>query len=132
MRNGKKTFNEILREVAPQNARNLETKARSASWLAKIHPAHSTALYSVKDAALRQLFGIPAHAPEILEAWTTTRGFLLSVRLRQTSAMLHMPFEGLRPEIQRTQGAWIARRARGRQWQQLPNHRRAMPGSKAA
>lgn len=117
---GRKTFQEILREEAPRNAWRLESKARSASWLAKLEPRHSSALYSVKHAALRQLFGVPQHAPLIRDAWTTGRGFLLSVQLQSTGSMLHLPFDALRGATQQVLGLWIARRARGKQWQTPP------------
>jgi hypothetical protein len=115
-RQGRKTFQEILREEAHRNARRLETKARSASWLAKLEPRHSSALYSVKHAALRQLFGMPLHAPAIRDAWTTGRGFLLSVQLQSTGSLLHVPFGALNGATQQAHGLWVARRARGRQW----------------
>jgi hypothetical protein len=114
---GRKTFREILREEAHRNARRLETKARSASWLAKLEPQHSSALYSVKHAALRQLFGIRQHAPAIRDAWTTGRGFLLSVQLQTTGSFLHVPFGALAIATQQAHGLWVARRARGRHWQ---------------
>jgi hypothetical protein len=117
---GRKTFQEILREEAPRNAWQLETKARSASWLAKLEPQHSSALYSVKHAALRQLFLVVPHAPVIRDAWTTGRGFLLSVRLQGTGSMLHVPFHALRVTTQQAHGLWVARRARGRHWQRPP------------
>jgi len=80
----RKTFREILHETAPETALKLEVKARHASWLAKIRPEHSFELYSIKHAALRQLFRVPAHVPIICDAWTTSHGFLLSVRLNRT------------------------------------------------
>jgi hypothetical protein len=113
----KKTFQEVLREEAPRSAWKLETKARCASWIAKIQPEHSCELYPVKHAALRQLFRIPAHAPVIRDAWTTSRGFLLSVRLKRTGALLHVPFNELNATTRQQHGSWIARRARGRWWQ---------------
>jgi hypothetical protein len=117
--NHRKTFREILREEAPRNAWKLETKARTASWLAKIQPRCSSKLYSIKHAAVRQLFRISEHAPSIGDAWTTGRGFLLSVRLVRTGSLLHVPFDALRVTTQQTHGAWVARRARGRYWQRL-------------
>jgi hypothetical protein len=115
----RKTFKEILQEETSRNASTLEMKARTASRIAKIQPQSSVGLYSIKYCALRKLFQMPEYAPVILDAWTTTQGFLLSVSLARSSARLHFPFNLLNPEIQRTQGAWIARRARGRQWEQL-------------
>ena len=115
--NRRKTFQDILCEVASRNAATLERKARWASWLAKIRPEHSTALYSIKHASLRQLFKVPAYAPLIRDAWTTGQGFLLSIRLRHTNSLVHLPFNQLTSEVQRVQGTWIARRARGRHWQ---------------
>jgi|SRR5579864_9268728 len=115
----RKTFKEILQEEAPRNAFTLETKARTASRIAKIQPQSSVSLYSIKYAALRKLFQMPACAPVILDAWTTAQGFLLSVGLTRSSARLHFPFNQLNPEVQRSLGTWIARRARGRQWEQL-------------
>lgn len=114
----RKTFQEILQEEAPRNAWKLETKARSASWLAKIQPQCSTELYSIKHAALSQLFRISEHAPVIRDAWITGHGFLLSVQLTRTGSLLHIPFDALRTTTQQAHGAWIARRARGRYWQQ--------------
>lgn len=119
-RNHRKTFREILREEAPRNAWKLETKARSASWLAKIQPQCSSKLYSVKHAAVSQLFRISEHAPVISDAWITGRGFLLSVRLVRTGSQLHVPFDALRITTQQAHSAWVARRARGRHWQQPP------------
>jgi hypothetical protein len=113
----RKTFQEILREEAPESAFKLEIKARNASWLAKIQPAHSPGLYSIKHAALRQLFCVPEHAPVIRDAWTTSHGFLLSVRLNRTGSLLHVPFDELNATTRQAQGAWIGRRARGRWWQ---------------
>jgi len=113
----RKTFQEILREQAARSAWKLETKARSASWLAKIHPEYSSGLYAIKHAALRQLFRIPGHAPVIRDAWATSQGFLLSVCLKNTDALLHAPFNELNTGIQRAHGSWIARRASGRWWQ---------------
>jgi hypothetical protein len=125
----RKTFQEILREEAPRNAWRLETKARSASWLAKLEPQHCSALYSVKHAALRQLFLLPRHAPVIRDAWTTDRGFLLSVQLQSTGSMLHVPFDALRVTTQQAHGLWVARRARGRRWQTPPVPSRPALGS---
>ena len=117
MRKGqRKTFEEILREEAPQSAQKLEAKARNASWIAKIHPQHSAMLYAIKHDALRQLFRMPTHAPLIRDAWTTSRGFLLSVRLTRTGSLLHVPFGELNAKTQQTHGVWISRRARGRWW----------------
>lgn len=127
----RKSFQEILREEAPRSAWKLEAKARSASWLAKIHPEYSSAFYAIKHAALKQLFRIPAHAPVIRDAWTTSRGFLLSVRLRETNALLHAPFNELNTEIQRMHGHWIVRRARGRWWQKPRGTKRPIPGALA-
>jgi hypothetical protein len=112
----RKTFQEILREEAPRNAGKLETKARSASWLAKIQPKHSSELYSIKHDALRQLFRMPEHTPVIRDAWVTGRGFLLSVRLRRSHSLLHMPFDELKMTTQQAHGTWVAQRARGRSW----------------
>jgi hypothetical protein len=113
----RKTFREILQEAAPETALKLEVKARHASWLAKIEPQYSSELYSVKHAALRQLFRVAEYAPLIRDAWTTNRGFLLSVRLNRTGSLLHVPFSELNAATRQTQGAWIARRARDRRWQ---------------
>lgn len=113
----RKSFQEILCEEAPRNALKLEVKARSASWLAKIQPQCSRAMYSIKHAALRQLFQIPEHAPAIHDAWVTGRGFLLSIRLAKSGAWLHLPFDQLKIATQRACGAWIARRARGKHWE---------------
>ena len=113
----RKTFRVILQEEAPRNALKLEAKARSASWLAKLQPGQSSALYSVKHAALRQLFEVPRHAPVIHDAWTTGRGFLVSVQLQSTDSMLHVPFNALRVATQQAYGLWVARRARGKRWQ---------------
>jgi hypothetical protein len=113
----RKTFQEILQEEASGSALKLEIKARQASWLAKIRPERSPGLYSIKHAALRQLFRVPEHAPVIRDAWTTSHGFLLSVRLNRTGSLLHVPFDELNFATQQTQGVWIARRARGRWWQ---------------
>jgi len=112
----RKTFHEILQAEAAHNAQKLETKARQASWLAKLHPERAADLYAIKHAALRQLFHIPEHAPVIRDAWTTGRGFLLSVQLSRTSALLHLPFDQLTLPLQRMHGSWIARCARGRRW----------------
>ena len=113
----RKTFQEILREEAPRSASKLESKARSASWLAKSQPQCSSELYSIKHAALSQLFRLSEHAPVICDAWITGRGFLLSVRLRRTGSLLHLPFDALRITTQQAHGTWVARRARGRYWQ---------------
>jgi hypothetical protein len=119
MRTGhRKTFEEILREEAPHNAGKLEAKARNASWIAKIRPEHSTELYAIKHEALRQLFRIPAHAPLIRDAWATGQGFLLSVGLRRTGSLLHVPFSELNAKTRQTHGMWISRRARGQLWHQ--------------
>lgn len=121
MRNGQgKSFEEILREEAPHSAQKLEAKARNASWIAKIRPEHSNKLYAIKHDALRQLFRIPAHAPLISDAWTTSRGFLLSVRLSRTGSLLHVPFGELNAKTQQSHGLWVARRARGKRWQTPP------------
>jgi hypothetical protein len=113
----RKTFREILQKAAPETALKLELKARHASWLAKIEPQYSSELYSVKHAALRQLFRVPEYAPVIRDAWTTNRGFLLSLRLNRTGSLLHVPFNELNAATRQMQGAWIARRARDRWWQ---------------
>lgn len=128
MRRGhRKTFEEILREEAPRSAGRLETKARNASWIAKIRPQHSAKLYAIKHDALRQLFRIPTHAPLIRDAWTTSRGFLLSVRLRRTGSLLHVPFGELNAKTRQAHGVWISRRARGRWWRR--NQRIQYPAS---
>jgi hypothetical protein len=114
----RRTFEEILRTEAPRNARTLKTKARSASWLAKVEPEYSGKFYAIKHAALKQLFRIPTHTPAIRDAWTTNHRFLLSVQLRETDAFLHAPFNTLTAELQGIHGHWIARRARGRRWQE--------------
>jgi len=116
-RNNRRTFRSVLQNAAPCTAQRLEIKAQTASWLAKIEPEHQAALYAIKHAALRQLFRIPQHAPTIYDAWATGRGFLVSLRLTQTGASLHFPFGELGTEVQRSHGAWIARRARGKHWQ---------------
>ncbi len=121
------TFQGILEEAAPLIARRLEAKARTASWLAKIQPNDESVLYDVKHAALRQLFRVPRHAPIVRDAWTTSRGFLLSLRLHETGALLHLPFNELDSKIQQTQGGWIARRARGRTWQARRGAHTALP-----
>jgi hypothetical protein len=113
----RKSFREILREEAPRNASKLETKARNASWLAKIQPKQAKELYSIKHAAVRHLFRIPEYAPIIRDAWTTGVGFLLSIQLKRTGFLLHVPFNQLNPAVQQTQGAWIARRARNQSWE---------------
>lgn len=130
----RKTFEQILRDEAPRNARRLETVARQASWIAKIEPSQSRALYSVKHAALRQLFRIPAQAPLIRDAWCTNEGFLLSVRLRRTRSSLHIPFNELNVITQQAQATYIAERAQGRWWHprktaRFTMHRRAVMGS---
>jgi len=112
----RKTFQDILREEAPHSAWKLEAKARNASWLAKTRREDSGELYAIKHNALRQLFRIPEHAPLIRDAWTTSRGFLLSVRLRRTGSLLHVPFGELDAKTQQAQGVWISRRARNRWW----------------
>jgi hypothetical protein len=116
----RKTFQAILSEESGRIASRLETKARQASWLAKIQPASSGELYSIKHAALRQLFKVPAYEPLIRDAWTTNRGFLISVRLRKTDSLLHVPFGELNAKTQQKHGVWISRRARGRWWRQMP------------
>ena len=112
----RKTFQAILSEESGRIASRLEAKARQASWLAKLQPSSSGELYSIKHAALRQLFKVPAYEPLIRDAWTTSHGFLLSVRLRRTGSLLHVPFGELNAKTQEMQGVWISRRARGRWW----------------
>lgn len=119
----RKTFQDILRQEAPLCAWKLETKARHASWLAKLHPGQASELYSVKHAALRQLFRISAHAPLVRDAWTTPQGFLLSVQLARTGSLLHVPLNELNVVTQQAHVAWAARRARGKWWRPLPELR---------
>lgn len=114
-RNGRRTFRDILREEAPRIARELENKARTASRLAKIHPANASTLYSLKNRAIRQLFRIPGERPLICDAWTTHRGILLSIRLSRTGGFLHFPSDELHAATHEFYRAWIAKRARG-QW----------------
>jgi len=112
----RKTFRAILREEAPRNALRLETKARAASRLAKVESQHASSLYAIKRAAIQQLFRIPAYSPAIRDAWTTDRGFLLSVGLMGTGSLLHLPFDALSSETQESKGSWVSERARGRRW----------------
>jgi hypothetical protein len=128
----RKTFNDILQEEAPRNAWKLETKARSASWIAKTQPEGSRSLYSIKHAVLRQLFRVPGQAPVIRDAWSSASGFLLSVRLRRTRSLLHVPFEELRITTQQAHIAWVAQRARGRWWRPRTATNRSAFGSEAA
>jgi hypothetical protein len=128
----RKTFKEILQKEAPRSARRLEATARNASWLAKIHPEYSSELYAIKHAALRQLFRIPGQAPVILDAWSSASGFLLSVQLRRTRSLLHVPFEELRITPQQAHAAWVAQRARGRWWRPRTATNRSAFGSEAA
>ena len=121
-RRDRRTFRRILQSTASLNAQRLEIKAQTPSWLAKIEPEHEAALYALKHNALRQLFRIPNHSPTIDDAFTTTRGFLLSVRLNETGAFLHLPFDQLNTEVQRAHEAWIAHRARGKNWQTIPRN----------
>jgi hypothetical protein len=111
------TFRDILRQEAPQNAKALETKACTASRLAKIQPRHAAQLYFVKDLAVRQLFRIPGQMPFVRNAWTTEHGFLLSIRLCKTGAFLHLPFEELTDAAQRFYGPWVRKRAYENPWQ---------------
>jgi DNA adenine methylase len=113
---GHKTFRDILRDEAPQIARELELKARTASRLAKIQPANAAALYSIKNRAVSQLFRISGQMPSIRDAWFTRRGLLLSIRLSRTGSFLHFPFEHLNAVAQRFYGLWVATRARGNWW----------------
>jgi hypothetical protein len=128
----RKTFQQILREEAPRNARTLEAKARSASWLAKIQPTHARELYSVKHAALRHLFRIAGYSPVILDAWSSGRGFLLSVRLKRTRALLHVPLNELMITTQQAHAPWVAERARGKWWRQQEKIERRSCASEAA
>jgi len=131
-KNDRKSFRDILREEAPRSAWKLETKARHASWLAKIRPGCSSELYAIKHAALRQLFCIPAHAPMIRNAWTTARGFLVSVELARTGSRLHVPLDALNLSTQQAHAAWVMRCARGKWWRPRPKARRATRHSEAA
>jgi hypothetical protein len=81
-----RTFRQILEDVSADNAQRLETKARQASWLAKIHQPQPAKLYEIKHDALRQLFRIPNHMPVIRDAWISARGYLLSVWLNRSLA----------------------------------------------
>jgi len=128
----RKTFQQIVQEEASRSARKLETKARQASWIAKIQPDQSQPLYTVKHAALRQLFRIPTQTPIIRDAWSTSNGFLLSVRLRRTRSLLHVPLNELSVVTQQTQAAWIAQRARGRWWRKREHPQGAAYGKAAS
>ena len=112
----RKTFEQILQDVAPRNARSLELKARWASWLAKVEINQSEALYEIKNDALRQLFRIPSQEPVIRDAWTSGRRYLLSVRLRRSRSLLHVPFDELRITTQQKHGMWVAQRAWGKRF----------------
>jgi len=120
----RKTFQTILRDEAPRIARELEVKARTFSRLAKIQPLHAATLYSLKNSAVRRLYSIPEQMPFIRDAWTTRRGFLLSIRLRRTGSLLHLPFEELTPSARQFYRAWVTARARGKRWQQVPRRSR--------
>jgi len=95
----RKTFREVLEGVSPQNALSLEKKARSASWLAKKYPSESKAFYRIKHQALAQLFHIGDEAPTILECSQSGHTVLLSVCLRRTRALLHVPFGEMKAQM---------------------------------
>lgn len=95
----RKTFREVLEGVSPQNALALEKKARSASWLAKKYPSESRAFYRIKHQALAQLFHIENQAPTILECSQSGHTMLLSLCLRRTRALLHVPFGEMKARI---------------------------------
>jgi hypothetical protein len=112
----RRTFQEILRAESPRIARALETKARTAAWLAKTNPHTAQRLYSLKSQAVRQLFRIPGQMPLVRNAWKTQQGFLLSIRLRRTHSSLHFPYQELSILAQRLYAKWVADRARGKRW----------------
>ena len=129
---GQRTFRDILREEASRIAWELEVKATTASRLAKILPEDAAALYSIKNRTVSQLFRIPRQMPSIHDAWTTRRGFLLSIQLNRTGSFLHFPFEKLNAVAQRFYGPWVARRARGNRWQPVrTNCKSTSPASRA-
>lgn len=112
----RKTFREIIREESPRMAHELETKAQTASRLAKIQPEHAAKFYAIKYTAVRELFRMPGHAPLIRDAWTTEAGILLSIRLTETGALLHFPFDRLYSATQQFFRRWASRRAEGKRW----------------
>jgi hypothetical protein len=112
----RKTFQEIVQGVAPRIARELELKARIASKIAKIQPIQAAALYSLKNRAVRRLFRTAGHAPLVRDAWTTAKGFLLSLKLTHTESWLHFPFDELTAATQRFYRPWVTKRARGNPW----------------
>lgn len=128
-RRERKTFRDVLQKAAPRIARELEIRAQTASRLAKIQPRHAAQLYSLKSEAIRQLFRIPGQMPFIRDAWTTQRGFLLSIHLCQTGSFLHVPFEKLTEAAQQFYGAWVAKRAHGNRWQPVNQTRVFRAGS---
>lgn len=112
----RRTFRDILRSEAPRIAQALEKKARIASRLAKIQPHQASQLYSLKYTAVRQLFRIPGQMPAISDAWTTHRGYLLSIQLRRTGSSLHCPFRQLPVLARQVYIGWVTQRAVGKCW----------------
>lgn len=119
----RRTFGQILQQVAPRNAETLETKARWASWLAKSERSHAPEFYSLKDDALRQLFRIPSHEPVIRDAWVCGPHYLVSVKLRRTRSLLHVPFDELRITTQQAHGKRVIELARNKRWRKRQRSR---------
>jgi hypothetical protein len=118
-------FREILAKEEGRIASTLEHKAIVASWLAKAYPQKASAFYSLKHTALRQLFRVRGSTPIIRDAWTTSRGFLLSVRLVSTNSLLHIPFDQLLPDTQLINEARVAELAKRKWWRPVQRQKHA-------
>lgn len=119
------TFWEIVAKEEGRIVHTLEGTARTASWLAKAYPRKARAFYCLKHEALRQLFLVPGSAPVVRDAWTTGRGILLSVQLVRTKSFLHIPFDQLPPDTQRTHEARAAELAKRKWWRPVRRPRHA-------
>lgn len=97
MANQRPTFRRILDEVAPSNAAALETRARQANWLAHSHPPQAGKFFAVKNRVISQLFMMAGFAPTIQGCACTSRGLLLSIRLKAGRGQLHVPLNKLEP-----------------------------------
>ena len=129
----RKTFEQILGEAAAGD-RSKDGNEGQASFNRLPNSCLKVArtLYAIEHLAIRHLFRLQGQAPTIRDAWSSGRGYLLSVRLQRTSSLLHVPFDELRMTTQQAHASWVAQRARGRWWRPRTATNRSAFGSEAA
>ncbi len=93
----RETFREILERVAAGNAATLEGKARQASWLAHSQPVQKRRFFAIKHRQLSRLFTVLGYEPIIQGCECARQGLILSLRLRATWGLLHVPLNQLEP-----------------------------------